>query len=253
MGQAILKGWLNNGLPYPISIIDPKFECDFLEVLQENRVLVNPRTPEKCDILFIGIKPQTFKEIVSEISGFCHSDTLIVSIMAGINVASLSALGAKRIFRVMPNTPGQIGEGISGLFGNEFCLESDYAIANELLAPLGEIVRLHNESEIDMVTAVSGSGPAYVFLLAEAMAKAGEKIGLEAQIAHKLALSTINGAAQLMLKSNETPAVLRKNVTSPNGTTQAALEVLMKEQGIEYLLEKAIIAAFERAKELSKS
>lgn len=251
MGQAMLKGWLNSGIEYPITIIDPYFNCDFEDLLRSNAVLVNPKTPPPADILIIGIKPQTFREICEDLNDICKPETLIVSIMAGIGIKSLEVLGANKIFRAMPNTPGQIGAGICGVFGNALCGDKDFETVIKLLSPLGDIVKLNSETEIDIVTAVSGSGPAYVFLMAEALAKAGEKLGLSAEISMQLAKATIYGAGQLMRLSDEDPSNLRKAVTSPGGTTQAALEVLMDDASLEKMIDSAVKAAFNRAKELS--
>ncbi len=251
MGQAMLKGWLNSGLPYPISVFDPNFICDFDDLIHENGVLLNPKNPAKANIVILGIKPQTFANIVDDIEKYCDEDTLCISIMAGVSISSLSKTKAKRIMRVMPNTPGQIGQGICGIFGNEFCSPQDWEIAKSLLSPLGAIIKVETEGEIDAVTAVSGSGPAYVFLMAEAMADAGVKLGLDYATSLELAIATIKGAGALMMEGKDTPENLRNAVTSPGGTTKAALDVLMNDDKFQSLMSDAISAAFKRAKELS--
>lgn len=253
MGQAMLKGWIKSGLQYPITIIDPNFVCDFEDDLRAIGALINPISPAKADILVIGIKPQNFNALKEKLAALCKPETIVISIMAGINITSLQSLGAQKLFRIMPNTPGQIGEGISGIFGNSECGSKDFDLVIALLNPLGECVVVESEDQIDAVTAISGSGPAYVFLMAEFIARAGEKLGIDPVTSLKLAKATIRGAGQLMDKSPDHPSILRKNVTSPGGTTQAALNVLTHDDGFAKLIEEAIKAAYSRSQELSMS
>ena len=251
MGSAMLAGWLRNGLP-PTSVwvIDPN-PSDWVH---KQGVTIGGTFPLNPAIVIIAVKPQMMGAALPDVKSWGNKQTLIVSIAAGTPISTFEdMLGAQTpIIRTMPNTPAAIGRGITALIGNGQTTEAHLSLAEELLASIGQTVRLENEGQIDAVTAVSGSGPAYVFHLIETLAAAGEAEGLAPDLAMKLARATVGGAGQLAEDADETPAQLRINVTSPNGTTQAALEVLMDHQtGVPPLLKKAVAAAANRAKELA--
>ncbi len=255
MGSAMLAGWLNAGTSArAISILDPK-PTEWVLSLQESGVSVNAGLPQNPAICILAVKPQMMREALAALKPLGDGDTLFLSIAAGTPIRALeTALGARTpIIRAMPNTPAAVGHGITALIGNDQTSNSDLKLAENLLGAIGQTVRLDSEAQIDAVTAVSGSGPAYVFHLIETLAAAGEAQGLPADIAMKLALTTVAGAGDLAENAAETPAELRVNVTSPGGTTAAALGVLMdRATGFPALLERAVTAAAARARELGK-
>lgn len=252
MGSALLGGWLDGGLPpSQVWVIDPQ-PSDW--VLAQG-VHVNAPLPESPAIVLVAVKPQMMGEALPAIRALGNSDTLFVSIAAGTAISTFeSVLGAETpIIRAMPNTPAAVRRGITALIGNARTGAADMDLAESLLAAVGQTVRLEDESQMDAVTGVSGSGPAYVFHLIETLAAAGAAQGLAPDLAMQLAKATVAGAGALAEASDEDPAQLRANVTSPGGTTQAALEVLMDtETGFPALLQRAVAAATERSKELSR-
>ena len=256
MGGAMLEGWLNRGLdPASVFVIDPALPDHALDRLKKIGCRLSPQPGELVNpaAIVIAVKPQMAEAVLPSAAAFAGPDTVVVSIMAGTTIATLSAgvgQGAP-IVRAMPNTPAAVGRGVTGAYAAEGVDEARRARAEALLKAVGDVVWVPEEGLIDAVTGVSGSGPAYVFLLVEAMAKAGVAAGLPAAVAETLARKTVEGAGELMRQSAETPEILRKNVTSPNGTTAAALEVLMGQGGMEPLLERAVAAAVKRAKELA--
>jgi pyrroline-5-carboxylate reductase len=254
MGQSMMEGWLKQSNEIEVSLFDPVLNDEWAQKLSAANWHYNPQEAKIFDIIVIAVKPQSFIKIADEMLGrLVDEDSLIISIMAGINLAKLKlAAKANKICRAMPNTPGQIGAGITGIIGNDAINDKDYRQIEKLLAPLGEVVRLEREAQIDGVTAISGSGPAYIFYLAECLTKAGVHQGLDTEIAQKLAIETIYGAGLLMKQSGREPAELRAEVTSPNGTTQAALEILMPDSGLMRIIEKTVGAASMRSKELGK-
>ncbi|WP_020179269.1 pyrroline-5-carboxylate reductase [Methylopila sp. M107] len=256
MGGAMLDGWLGRGLdPRSVFVIDPALNDPALDRLKRSGCRLAPQAGELENpaAIVIAVKPQMAEGALPPAAAFAGPDTVVVSIMAGTTLATLSAgLGeGAAIVRAMPNTPAAVGRGITGAFAGAGVDETKRARAEALLKAVGEVVWVTEEGLIDAVTGVSGSGPAYVFLLVEAMAKAGVAAGLPADVAEKLARKTVEGAGELMRQSTDTPEILRKNVTSPNGTTAAALEVLMGAGGFEPLMERAVAAAVKRAKELA--
>ena len=255
MGSALLGGWLEGGLdPARIFVVDPKIP-EALEPLIA-RYAVRHETsvpPEMFDVALLAVKPQMMGAALPALRAALRDDSLVVSIAAGTGIAAIeAALGEHPVVRAMPNTPALIGRGITGAYANVRVGEADRAFADELLSASGPVEWVETEALIDAVTGVSGSGPAYVFYLAECLAKAGEAAGLPADLAMRLARHTVAGAGELMIRSDDPPSKLRKNVTSPNGTTQAALEVLMAEDALEPLLRRAVLAARDRADALSK-
>lgn len=252
MGSAMLAGWLKQGLPATsVWVIDPH-PSDWLLA---TGVQINQPLPESPAIVLIAVKPQMMAEALPTLQGMGNGATLFLSVAAGTKISHYEqVLGADTpIVRAMPNTPAAIGRGITAITGNVQATEQHLALAEALLQAVGQVVRLEGEHQMDAVTAVSGSGPAYVFLLIETLAAAGEAEGLPAALALQLARATVAGAGALAEASEETPTRLRINVTSPAGTTAAALAVLMDEQaGFAPLLKKAVKAAADRGRELGK-
>lgn len=256
MGQAMINGWLKNNLDIKFSLFEPVISHDFEKTLKDAGWQVNPENLDSdgYDLVIIAIKPQSFivaadtiiKKLVSE-------KTLVLSIMAGMSIDRISSVtSAQKVVRAMPNTPGQIGQGITAIIGNGNCENKDLDIVETLLSPLGDVVRLEKEKEIDAVTAVSGSGPAYIFLLAEAMVAAGISEGLSQEVAKKLAIKTVIGSSKLMEETGEEPIELRRAVTSPGGTTEAAIDVLLAGGGIIRIVKNAVEAACAKSKQLGK-
>ena len=253
MGGAMLTGWLARGLdPRRVVVIDP-FAPDAIQALGAIDVRINPaaNTIRRVETLVIAVKPQMFREAGPALRELAGS-ALVVSIMAGATIAAISEVCGGRVVRAMPNTPAAIGRGITVAVAADDVSAEQRDTADALLRATGSVEWTRDESLMDAVTALSGSGPAYVFLLAEEMARAGVAAGLPAELAMKLARETVSGSGELLHRSELDAATLRKNVTSPGGTTAAALDVLMGADGFEPLLTKAIAAATKRSKELAK-
>ena len=252
MGSALLAGWLESGLPpEAVWVLDPK-PSDWLS---RTGVHVNEGVPVDPAVALVAVKPQMMGEALPTLQALGNGTTLFVSIAAGTPIAAFeAALGDQTpIVRSMPNTPAAVGKGITAIIGNGRVGEAGMETATELLSAVGQVVRLEDEGQMDAVTGLSGSGPAYVFLLIEAMTTAGIEQGLSPDLALQLARATVAGAGALAEGSTESPAQLRVNVTSPNGTTQAALEVLMDPSaGLPPLVSGAIAAATQRSKELAR-
>ncbi|RFB78386.1 pyrroline-5-carboxylate reductase [Methylovirgula sp. 4M-Z18] len=258
MGGAMLEGWLKLGVKGPsVAILDPFPAPSMLDLCAAHGVKVNPPVAEIAgpEVLVLAIKPQMLDEGAAMLMELAGSGTLVVSVIAGKTVGNLAARlpqATKAIVRAMPNTPAAVGRGMTGCWANEAVSADQRAIADALLTSIGRVEWVDQEALIDAVTAVSGSGPAYVFYLAEALAQAGEAAGLPADLAMRLARATVEGAGELMYQDQATPAAqLRQNVTSPGGTTAAALQVLMAEDGLAPLMRRAVAAAQRRAGELS--
>lgn len=251
MGSALLAGWLNKGIPASsVWVVDPA-PSDWL---QSTDVHLNASLPDAPAIVVVAVKPQMMADALPTLKVMGNGDTLFVSVAAGITLDVLEGLlGAQTpIVRSMPNTPAAISQGITAIVGNAAADAAALDAAEQLLAAVGEVVRVADEAQIDAVTGVSGSGPAYVFHLIETLAAAGEAQGLDAATAMRLSKSTVAGAGALAMAAEESPEQLRINVTSPNGTTQAALEVLMdQDTGFPRLLERAVKAATDRSRELA--
>jgi pyrroline-5-carboxylate reductase len=254
MGSAMLDGWLARGLkPKQIVVIEPH-PAKTLKAPAKRGLKLNPKSkPAAADAVVIAVKPQTAPEAVPQLGPYIGKTTLVVSIMAGRTIGFLekSLPPGAAIVRAMPNTPAAIGRGISVAVANARVSTRQRKQASDLLAAIGKVEWVGDEALMDAVTALSGSGPAYVFLLAEAMANAGIAAGLPPALATRLAQETVAGSGELLYRSNLDAATLRENVTSPGGTTAAALEVLMGPSGFEQILTRAIDAATRRSRELA--
>ncbi|MFM9976349.1 MAG: pyrroline-5-carboxylate reductase [Beijerinckiaceae bacterium] len=256
MGGAMLEGWLAGGAsPADITVIDP-VKSPRMQALAAQGLKLSPPVSQigMVDVIILAIKPQMLDAASSLLRTLTHADTLLISVLAGKTIADikLRSPGVKAIVRAMPNTPASVGRGITGCVASAEVSEDQKALADTLLRAIGKVEWVPHEDLIDVVTALSGSGPAYVFHLVECMAVAGIRFGLEPDLAMRLARATVEGAGELLFQDAATPAdVLRENVTSPGGTTAAALKVLMAEDGLEGLMERAIGAARQRAEDLS--
>jgi pyrroline-5-carboxylate reductase len=253
MGSAMLEGWLGQGLPASaVWVLDPH-PSDWLKGL--DGLHLNETLPESPAIVLIAVKPQMMGEALPVLTPLGEGNTLFLSVAAGTPISAYeAALGAATpIVRAMPNTPAAIARGITAIIGNTHASAAQLDLAETLLSAVGQVVRLEDEAQMDAVTAVSGSGPAYVFHLIETLAAAGEAEGLAPDLAMALAKATVGGAGALAEEVDDSPSQLRINVTSPGGTTQAALEVLMNEDdGFPALLRRAVGAAANRSRELAK-
>jgi pyrroline-5-carboxylate reductase len=254
MGGAMLDGWLARGLkPKQITVIEPQ-PGKTIKARARRGLKLNPKGKAAAvSAIVIAVKPQTAPEALPPLAAYVDKSTLVLSIMAGRTVTFLerSLPAGTAIVRAMPNTPAAVGRGISVAFANARISPSQRKLASDLLAAIGKVEWVTEEARMDAVTALSGSGPAYVFLLAEAMANAGIAAGLPPALATRLARETVTGSAELMHRSDLDAATLRQNVTSPGGTTAAALDVLMGPGGFDHLLTQAIIAATRRSRELA--
>ena len=252
MGSALLKGWLARGVvPQSVHVIEPH-PSDWLV---GTGVALNGELPAAPAVVLLAVKPQMMGKALPQIAALAGPETLFVSIAAGTSLARLGGhLGdAAPIVRAMPNTPAAVGRGITALIGNARVSGAQMDLAEALMAAVGQTVRLEAEGQMDAVTAVSGSGPAYVFHLIETLAEAGAAQGLPPEMALHLARATVAGAGALAEAAEDDPATLRENVTSPGGTTAAALKVLMDPQaGFPALLPRAVAAAAARAQELDQ-
>jgi pyrroline-5-carboxylate reductase len=254
MGGAMLSGWLAQGLDANhLSVIEPQ-PSDDIRALTARGIRLNPPPADigAAATLVVALKPQMFREAGVMLKSVAGPATLVVSIMAGTTIASIEAVCGGMVVRAMPNTPAAIGRGITVAVAASDVSPAQRAIADALLRATGSVEWTSDESLMDAVTAVSGSGPAYVFLLAEELARAGVEAGLPAELATRLARETVAGSGELLHRSELSSATLRQNVTSPGGTTAAALEVLMAKDGLQPLLTRAVAAATRRSKELAK-
>lgn len=254
MGGAMLFGWLKNGVaPETILVVDPSPSEATKAKLAQASVRHATEAPAglTASILFIAVKPQVMAAVLPPLKALVGTDTVVVSVAAGKTLRSIeSALGEAGMVRAMPNTPAMVGRGVTGAFANAAVSAQQRQAVHDLLKVSGPVEWVATEADIDSVTAVSGSGPAYVFYLVECMAEAGRKLGLPADLAMRLARETVAGAGELLHQSSDEAEQLRKNVTSPGGTTAAALSVLMADDGMQPLFDKAIEAARTRAQEL---
>jgi pyrroline-5-carboxylate reductase len=249
MGGAMLEGWLSLGLePERVAIMEPQ-PAPEIAALAARGVRLNPGAIADAAIIVIAIKPQVADEVVPTLGPLLRPGAVVVSIMAGKTLGFLQdALGESAIVRAMPNTPAAVGRGITVCVPNARVTREQRALADVLLKAVGAVEWIEDEALID---AVSGSGPAYVFLLAESLARAGAAAGLPADLAARLARATVSGSGELLHRAALDAATLRQNVTSPGGTTAAALSVLMAQDGLDPLMQRAVAAATKRSRELA--
>lgn len=249
MGGAMLQGWLARGLDAgAVTVIDPNLAPEW----QDRGLRVNADLPSDPAVIVLAVKPQMMGGALSAMPDL--SGSLVISVAAGTTIATFeAAFPGAPVIRVMPNTPAAIGQGISAMIGNGAATPAHLDLAEALMRAVGRVVRLEHEAQMDAVTGLSGSGPAYVFHLIEAMAAAGAAQGLSPALSLELARMTVAGAGALAVHADEDPAVLRRNVTSPNGTTAAGLAVLMDDDaGLTPLMVRTVAAATERGRELGR-
>ena len=258
MGGALLEGWLERGFsPDAITVIEPNSKVGkSLSQKSGVSVLESPTELEENyqpDIIVFAVKPQVMAETALDYRCYAGAGAVYLSIAAGKTIEFFEKhIGSQAaIVRSMPNTPAAIQRGIAVACANASVTSNQRSLCQSLLEAVSEVIWIEDETLLDAVTAVSGSGPAYVFLLAECLAEAGMAAGLPTDLAQALARATVSGSGEMLHQMNDAPATLRKNVTSPGGTTAAALEVLMAQDGLQPLLTKAIIAAVKRSKELA--
>lgn len=256
MGGAMLEGWLKGGADAKkIVAFDPSPPPEVKALLDKHGIRLNPNVADVTDaeVVLIAVKPQVMEDVLPGIVPVGRSKPLILSIAAGKTIATFERhFGAgAAVIRTIPNTPAAVGRGITAMASNSNVSAAQLQLARALLSAVGEVVTVDNESQIDAVTAVSGSGPAYVFYVTECLAAAGEKLGLSPELAMQLARATVAGSGELMRATGLPAATLRQNVTSPKGTTYAALQVLMAEDGLQPLFDKAVAAADKRSRELA--
>lgn len=257
MGGAMLSAWLDAGMPpQRFVVLEPQPTRELAARLGEADVPLNPPaiSARAADLLVLAVKPQALEAAAPMLAAFVGPGTVLVSVVAGKTIADLRRVfpQAGVLVRAMPNTPAAIRMGITGVAAEAQATPAQRAAVQALLEAVGQVEWLPDEAMIDVVTAVSGSGPAYVFHLTECLAAAGEAAGLDPALAMRLARATVQGASALMAARPDTsPAVLRRNVTSPGGTTAAALDVLAGENGLAPLMAAAVTAAKRRAGELS--
>ena len=254
MGGAMLEGWLALGLdPQYAAVLEPQPSRE-LTALAGRGLRLNPAASAVGDTaaIIIAVKPQVASEVVPALAPYVGAGTVVVSIMAGQTLGFLAQALSQRaaLVRAMPNTPAAIGRGITVAVPNARVSERQRELVHALLSATGAVEWIADEALMDAVTAVSGSGPAYVFLLVEALAQAGAAAGLPADLAARLARATVAGSGELLQRSPLDPASLRQNVTSPGGTTAAALEVLSGPDGLGELMERAVAAATQRSRQL---
>ncbi|NND49999.1 MAG: pyrroline-5-carboxylate reductase [Rhizobiales bacterium] len=256
MGGALLEGWIAHQLnPSAITVLDPapaeavraKAEPQGVRFVSDGTGL------DRASIIILAVKPQIMGGVMANLGAIADGDTLALSIAAGQTIGDIeSGLGhGGAVVRAMPNTPAAIGHGMTVLVANGATSDAQRAAAEGLMQSVGVVEWVEDEALMDAVTAVSGSGPAYVFHLAECLAEAGVAAGLDQRLAARLAQETIAGAGALVAAASEAPSTLRENVTSPGGTTEAALKVLMAEDGLAQLMRRAVMAATRRGRELA--
>ncbi len=257
MGGALLKGWLDQGLdPSQIVVQDPGPPPAIAAVLAAHGLTAqaSPVLTASPAVIVVAVKPQLMEQVFPTVAQLAGPETVVLSVAAGKTVASFEKYFTldMAVVRSIPNTPASVGRGITAAFANQHVTPAQKALCDQLLSAVGAVGWVDDESLIDAATAVSGSGPAYVFLLAECLAEAGVKAGLPADLAAQLARWTVTGAGELLHRSDLSAATLRQNVTSPNGTTHAALQVLMADRhSLQDLMTEAVAAAAKRSAELA--
>ena len=258
MGGALLSGWLARGLdPAQVVVIDPAPPAEIKALLAQHRIRLEAaplNTGKAPSVILMAVKPQAMDTVFPPVAELAGPGTIVISIAAGRTIASFEQhlMAATPVIRTMPNTPAAIGRGITVCAANAHVQARERALCEALLSAVGEVGWVGDEALIDAVTAVSGSGPAYVFLLVESLAAAGVDAGLDPQLSMRLARATVSGSGELLRQSpGLDAAALRRNVTSPGGTTAAALAVLMAPDGLEALMTRAVEAAARRGRELA--
>ena len=252
MGGALIQGWERVGAFRPDQLIlrDP-FPGEAAQAAAAAGASLNPHDDQlsRARTVLLSVKPQLWREVAAGVAGLLAPDALIVSICAGVRAGDIAAaFGGRAVGRVMPTTAVAIAKGVASLYATD---PRGAAAAHALFDPVATVVDLDEEGLMDAATGVSGSAPAYLYAFVEALEAAGERVGLSAEASRRLARATIAGAAALMTETGEEPAELRRQVTSPKGTTEAALKVLMAEDGLGPLLARAVKAATDRARELA--
>ena len=254
MGGALLEGWIGLGVdPARIVVMEPQ-PAAAIGALSARGLRINPDAASIYpDTIVLAVKPQIAAEVMPQVASLVSPSTVVVSIMAGRTIAFLSDALPRdaAVIRAMPNTPAAVGRGITVAVTNSWVTPAQRQLADALLMATGAVEWIGDEALMDAVTAVSGSGPAYVFLLTESLARAGENIGLPAELAARLARATVAGSGELLYRSSVDAAILRRNVTSPGGTTAAALDVLMAPDGLDPLMARAVAAATRRGRALA--
>ena len=256
MGGALLNGWLDAGTvtPRKLAIFDPAPGPQAVFAIERGAKHITrfQDIPKSVQTVVLAVKPQMFSRVGPELAAALAPNAMVLSILAGTSLRRLDdAFDGRIVIRAMPNTPAAIGAGISAIYVDPNIAPEKINAAETLLKPGGDVVRVESEAALNAVTAVSGSGPAYLFHLVEALEAGARDLGLPQDVAEKLARETIIGSAKLLSSTGESPETLRKNVTSPNGTTQAALDILMGEDGgLSRMMIATVRAAFARAKEL---
>ncbi|EJB07043.1 pyrroline-5-carboxylate reductase [Rhizobium leguminosarum bv. trifolii WSM597] len=257
MGGAMLRGWLAAGFRgSDILVVDPNPSNDTLSELADagGRHVQSPEPGDVAEFVILAVKPQILDSILPMVGMMTGTSSTIISVAAGKALATFTGgFDGCAVVRAMPNLPALIGRGLTGAYANDTVNLHQKLAADVLLSVLGKVVWLDREAEIDALTAISGSGPAYLFFLAECLKEAGTDLGLSSELAGVLARQTIIGAAAMLDQSSEEPQDLRKKVTSPGGTTQAALDVLMRQNGMRELLSQAVAAAHARSLALAAS
>lgn len=259
MGGALLAGWLDKGFaPGNIVVRDPSPAPEMAGMLSDRGIALNDDVDDiaarKPAVVVLAVKPQLMDAVLPELKPLVSPNTVFVSIAAGTSLFHLQELLGEDVHavRAMPNTPAAVGRGMTACYANPLVSAAQRALADDLLSAVGSVGWVESEPLIDAVTAISGSGPAYVFYLAECMAAAGEALGLSAELSSQLARATVSGAGEMLHQMPDDAATLRKNVTSPGGTTAAALDILMGEGGMSPLMRRAATAARDRARKLGQ-
>ena len=256
MGGAMLEGWIRGGMSgEALTVIDPNASPVLVALCEQHGIALNPSLDSigRAEVIVLGIKPQMLDSAAATVSQLVDGSTLLISSLAGKTIADLRARlpVLRSIVRCMPNLPASVQRGITGAAPSPEVTDEQRRGTDALLAGIGGVEWLPSENLIDAVTAVSGSGPAYVFHLVECLARAAEALGLPPDTAERLARATVEGAGELLHRSPASAATLRENVTSPGGTTAAALKVLMADDGLAPLIKDAVAAAHHRAGELA--
>ena len=256
MGSAIVSGIVEKKVldPKEIFLSDPdtsKVEA-LCARLGTNAAVSNAEAVSGADAVLIAVKPQFLEAAFRELRGHISPEALVLTIVVGVPVSRYpEALGVSRIIRIMPNTPAQVGEGVLGWFATETVTAEQKALGEQILSALGMAFEVKKESDLDLVTAASGSGPAYVYLFIEAMTDAAVQLGLPRPLAQQLVLQTVLGSAVYMKKSGKHPVILKNEVTSPGGTTAAAL-AMMEKEGLRTAMTDGMIACYEKTLELGR-